>query len=57
MVVGQTGHLGIVHNCVVKIQQRLELVIILHHLVGETIALVNQKKLWSVITLVQVCMQ
>ena len=50
MVVGQTGQLGIVQSRVmVGIKQSSELVIILHHLVGEAVALVNQKKLWSVI--------
>ena len=45
MVVGQTGQLGIVQSRVmVGIKQSSELVIILHHLVGEAVALVNQKK-------------
>ena len=43
MVVGQTGQLEIVQSCVVvEIKQRSELVVILHHPVGEIIALVNQ---------------
>ena len=43
MVVGQTGQLGIVQSYViVELKRKLELVVILHHLVGEAVALVNQ---------------
>ena len=42
MVVGQSGQLEIVRSCVVELKQRSELVVILYHPVGETIALANQ---------------
>jgi len=50
MVLGQIGQLGIVQNCVmVELNTKPEVVLILHHLVGERIAVVWQKKLWSAI--------
>ena len=43
MLVGQTGQLKIVQSCVmVEIKQKPELVVILHHLVGEAIVLAKQ---------------
>ena len=43
MVVGQTGQLGIVQGYVImELKRKLEVVVILHHLVEETIALVKQ---------------
>ena len=43
MVVGQTGQLEIVQSCVmVELNQKLELVVTLHHLVGEATALAKQ---------------
>ena len=43
MVVGQTGQLGIVQSYVImELKRKLEVVVILHHLVGEKIALVKQ---------------
>jgi len=50
MVFGQIGQLEIVQNYVmVEFKRKPGVVLILHHLVEERIAVVWQKKLWSVI--------